>query len=253
MSLVVTIGLLLVLVILFIAAFVVIGGVRTRGRVQRALNMILFLVQVPKEYLNSKENQSQPQKQEKDVIAIGELMLASFGNIHAKGWNKFFYGEPYLALEMSVHHVGEETHLYIAVPQSVADIVEKQIHSYYPTADVTRDIRCWIVAVDLFLYDIGDALGHGNIQVGFLTHMVNRHFQGKIGFAIKKLIPSFGVNIAKTGKHLIPDRDNIFFLFFRFLLILIAIEVLLGNLHQKENHVERALDASPGANAPDDD
>ena len=138
MSLVVTIGLLLVLVILFIAAFVVIGGVRTRGRVQRALNMILFLVQVPKEYLNSKENQSQPQKQEKDVIAIGEQMLASFGNIHAKGWNKFFYGEPYLALEMSVHHVGEETHLYIAVPQSVADIVEKQIHSYDPTADVTR-------------------------------------------------------------------------------------------------------------------
>lgn len=137
MSLFVFIGMIVCLAILGIAAFVVIGGVRTRGRMQRALNMSLFLVQVPKEYANPKEINGQP-KQEKELLSIGEQLLASFANIHAKGWNKFFYGEPYLALELAVHHVGEETHFYIAVPNAHADIIEKQIHSYYPTADVTR-------------------------------------------------------------------------------------------------------------------
>lgn len=129
--------LLIVLAILFVAAFVVIGGVRSKGRLQRALNMTLFLVQVPKEHPKTQDTTQQKQL-EKEQIAVGEQLLASFANIHAKGWNKFFYGEPYLALEMAVHHIGEETHLYLAVPKTIADIVEKQIHSYYPTADVAR-------------------------------------------------------------------------------------------------------------------
>src|SRR3989338_4003748 len=136
MNLYVAIGLLLVLGILFLAAFVVVGGYRDKGRLQRALNMTLLLIQVPKEYA-AKEVQNQ-QQQSKEQIAVGEQLLASFGNIKTKGWNKFLYGEPYLALEMAVHHVGEETHLYLAVPKSTADIIEKQIHSYYPTADVAR-------------------------------------------------------------------------------------------------------------------
>ena len=137
MSLFVFIGLIIVLGILFTAAFVVMGGVRSKGRLQRALNMTLFLIQVPKEHPKAQESVNQKQ-QDKEQIAVGEQLLASFANMHAKGWNKFFYGEPYLALEMSVHHVGEETHLYLAAPKSAADVIEKQIHSYYPTADVTR-------------------------------------------------------------------------------------------------------------------
>ncbi len=138
MSLFVTILLFLVLAILFVAAFVVVGGVRTKGRIERALNMSLLLVQVPKEYPSQKDNQTNQQKQEKELLGVGEQLLASFANIHAKGWNKFFYGEPYVALELAVHHVGEETHFYIAVPNTLSDIIEKQIHSYYPTADVTK-------------------------------------------------------------------------------------------------------------------
>ncbi|MEK7615610.1 MAG: DUF87 domain-containing protein [Patescibacteria group bacterium] len=137
MNLLVPILLLLVLGILFLAAFVVVGGVRTKGRLQRALNMTLFLIQVPKEHPKNQDSTNQKQL-EKEMIAIGEQLLTSFSNIHDKGWNKFLYGEPYLALEMSVHHIGEETNLYLAVPKNSADIIEKQIHSYYPTADVSR-------------------------------------------------------------------------------------------------------------------
>jgi hypothetical protein len=97
--------------------------------------MTLFLVRVPRE---SGQPAGGAQKSEKELISIGEQMLSGFSNIHAKGWNKFLYGEPYLALEIAVHHIGEETHFYIAAPKSSEDIIEKQIFSYYPTADVSR-------------------------------------------------------------------------------------------------------------------
>ncbi len=134
MSFVILLVLLAVLVIIFIAALVLVGGLRTKGQVQRALNMTLFLVRVPRETAQA----GQPQKSEKELIGIAEQMLSGFSNLHAKGWNRFLYGEPYLALEIAVHHIGEETRFYIAVPKSSEDIIEKQIFSYYPTADVSR-------------------------------------------------------------------------------------------------------------------
>ena len=134
MSLILLIILLAVLVIIFIAALVLVGGMRTKGQVQRALNMSLFLVRVPREVPQA----GQPQKSEKELIGIGEQMISSLSNIHATGWNKFLYGEPYVALEIAVHHIGEETLFYIAVPRSNEDIIEKQIYGYYPTAEISR-------------------------------------------------------------------------------------------------------------------
>ncbi len=116
-----------------VGAFVVVGA-RSRGQVQRALNMTLFLIRVQREYPQAGA-QSRP---EKDLISIGEQLLSGLSNIHSKGWNKFIYGEPYVALELAVHHVGEETHFYIAVPRKSADLIEKQIYGLYPTADVSR-------------------------------------------------------------------------------------------------------------------
>ena len=127
--------LLVVLVIIAIAAFVLVGGMRTRGQVERALNMSLFLIRVPREAPNASGGQQRP---EKELISIGEQLLAGFSNIHSKGWNKFIYGEPYVALEMAVHHIGEETHFYVAVPKSNEDIIEKQIYGLYPTAEVGK-------------------------------------------------------------------------------------------------------------------
>ena len=127
--------LFILLIVISIAAFVVIGGMRTRGQVERALNMSLFLIRVPRDLPAAGSGQ---QRQDKELISVGEQLLAGFSNIHSKGWNKFIYGEPYVALEMAVHHIGEETHFYIAVPRGNADIIEKQIYGLYPTAEVTK-------------------------------------------------------------------------------------------------------------------
>lgn len=122
-----------ILVIIVIAGLVALGQFRTRGSIARALGMSLFLVTLPRS-----TDEAGKQKSDKELIAVMEQLYASLSNIHAKGWNRFLYGEPYVALEMSVHHVGEEIHFYIAVPRSYEQIFEKQVHGLYPSAEVAK-------------------------------------------------------------------------------------------------------------------
>jgi len=123
----------LVLLILSSAVLIILGAVRSKGAVARALNMSLFLITLPR----GKDSESNP-KPEKELIAVMEQLYASFTSIHATGWNKFAYGEPYLALEMAVHHIGEEIHFYIAVPRSYEQTFQQQVHGLYPVAEVLR-------------------------------------------------------------------------------------------------------------------
>ena len=103
---------------------------------ERALNTTLFLVKVPREANPSAG--SGPGKNEKELIGIAEQMISSFSNLHSKGWNKFRYGEPYVVLEIAVHHVGEETLFYLSVPKSNEDIIEKQLYGFYPQAEISK-------------------------------------------------------------------------------------------------------------------
>src|SRR3989344_4478603 len=112
------------LAMVFVAGLVVLGGMKTRGRMRRALNMTLFLVRIPRVAI-SKDG---PQKNEKELMALGEQMIAGFSNLHSKGWNKFLYGEPYVAMEMAVHHIGEETNFYLAVPKTNEENIRKQLY-----------------------------------------------------------------------------------------------------------------------------
>ena len=127
---------LIVVVIIFIAALVLFGSLRTKGHIARALNMSLFLITLPRDP-STGSGQGQ-QRTEKELISVMEQLYSSFSNIHSKGWNKFIYGEPYISLEMAVHHVGEEIFFYIAVPKTYEHIFEKQVHGFFSTAEVEK-------------------------------------------------------------------------------------------------------------------
>jgi len=130
---------LVVLVGLAITGMVLLNRFRMRGAMTRGLNMSLFSVRVPREF--SKEggkSGEQQQKQERDTISVTEQMLSSMSGMHARGgiWKKFLYGEPYVVFEIGVHHIGEEIHFYVATPNAYSELIEKQIHSFYPTAEI---------------------------------------------------------------------------------------------------------------------
>lgn len=131
---IVIVTLLLVLVLLLFIIWFLFSHYKKRGAITRALNMTLFLIRLPREF----PKEGQQQKQDKELIGVMEQLLSSFTSLHSKGWNKFSYGEPYLALELAVHHIGEEIHFYFAVPKTHEGLVEKQIHGFYPTAEITK-------------------------------------------------------------------------------------------------------------------
>lgn len=124
----------IVVAIFFVTGLVLVGSLRTRGGIARALNMSLFTVTLPREFTND----NRQQKPDKELIAVMEQLYSSFTSMHSKGWNKFIYGEPYLSLEMAVHQIGEEIHFYIGVPKHLEDIFEKQVHGLYPYAEVMK-------------------------------------------------------------------------------------------------------------------
>lgn len=119
--------------IIAIAAFTLIDGLRSKGRIARALNMSLFLITLPKE-----SGEGAAQRPEKELISIMEQLYSSVSNLHSSGWSKFIYGEPYISLEMAVHHLGEEIHFYVCVPKSYENIFEKQLNGIFPQANLEK-------------------------------------------------------------------------------------------------------------------
>ncbi len=116
-----------------IAVFVLVDGLRSKGRISRALNMSLFLITLPKG-----DGEGANQRPEKELISIMEQLYSSLSSLHASGWNKFLYGEPYVSLEMAVHHLGEEIHFYVCVPKSYEHIFEKQLNGIFPQANLDK-------------------------------------------------------------------------------------------------------------------
>lgn len=123
------------LTVIFIAGFALFDNMKKKGSIARALNMSLFLITLPR--TTSTASQGQPHS-EKELISVMEHLFASLTNLHSKGWNKFIYGEPYISLEMAVHHIGEEIHFYASVPKSYEQVFEKQVHGVFPNAELER-------------------------------------------------------------------------------------------------------------------
>lgn len=122
-------------IILFVSIallFILFKRISKKGQITRSLNMSLFLIMLPRENVSEESNE----KDEKVEIAKMEQFLASFSTMKEKGLRGFLYGQPYVSLEMAVHHKGEEIHMYIAVPRSMEKILEKQIHGFFPFAEV---------------------------------------------------------------------------------------------------------------------
>ncbi len=105
-----------------------------REEVYHSLNMELLLVSVP---LHKKDN---PSKEDSDrLIGICEQFFSSISTSKKKDWVSVAFGKGHsIALEMSIHVIGEEVHFYIAVPKKYADTIEKQITAVIEGALVER-------------------------------------------------------------------------------------------------------------------
>lgn len=112
-------------IVVFLGIFMALRLIRGRGRVVRALNMVLFMVSVPK--ILQEEKSKRPFK---EIVGVMEQFYASLSNLREHGMKAFIYGQPVFAFEMAVAHVGEEICFYVACPRRIKDVMEKQIHGF---------------------------------------------------------------------------------------------------------------------------
>lgn len=89
----------------------------------RSLSLRLLLVRLPR----AMEKPSDPQKQAQEEINRMSQLLAALLGLKAP-----------IALEVAVHHVGEEIHFYVAVPERALESASRQIQGFFPGALVER-------------------------------------------------------------------------------------------------------------------
>ncbi|MFC1645219.1 type IV secretory system conjugative DNA transfer family protein [Patescibacteria group bacterium] len=75
----------------------------------------------------------------KEEVGAMENFLTTLANIKSKKTLlSAVYGQPYISLEIANPSDSEEIFFYIAIPKKFREIVEKQIHSYFPSASIEK-------------------------------------------------------------------------------------------------------------------
>jgi len=104
----------------------------------KAFDFILLRVAVPFEGSSTGDNQASPQETTviellREKIAVMEQFYSTLSDIGGSILNL-----KYFTLEIAVSHNKEEIAFYLAIPKNKVDVVEKQIHSFFPLVAVEK-------------------------------------------------------------------------------------------------------------------
>ncbi len=130
------------LVILLVAAvgftgaflyFLVFDGLRRKTWLPRLKKSVFLEVSVPKD---GSAQDTEAQKEEKDMIAIAEQFFATISEISSKDLNHMLGIDEYISLEIAAK--GKHISFYINVPSRLQTLVEKSLHAQYPKAHVDK-------------------------------------------------------------------------------------------------------------------
>ena len=113
--------------------WLMIKAVKGKGSIFRALSMSLFLITLPR----AKKQEGQA-KSDKDLISVMEQLYSALASFKGREKDKFVYGQPVVVFEMAVPHIGQEVCFYMAASKQIEGVVEKQIHGFFPEAQVEK-------------------------------------------------------------------------------------------------------------------
>lgn len=104
---------------------------------ENARNLVVLKILVPKEGDQQTDAAGEERKAQdfREALSVAEQFLASFSSLHESGLSRWFYGQETISLEFVVKN--SLLTFYIAVPSRLQEIVERQLHSYYPYAQIT--------------------------------------------------------------------------------------------------------------------
>jgi hypothetical protein len=111
-----------------------IGKTKRTKEIQKILNTRVFLVSIPKEAAQPESGQ-EPPKDYRQVISVAEQMFAAIGSIYSGAISNKILNEQQ---QVSFEIVASEglISFYVACPKMLEEMIEKQIHAYYPNAHI---------------------------------------------------------------------------------------------------------------------
>jgi hypothetical protein len=113
-----------------------------RIHLTRSLNATLDIIKVVKPFNKDQGNQTSDRRSqiEKEEISVMEHLLTTLSDLQNKKnvFHRLMYGDPQLVFEISVSSDNDQISFYIAMPSKYQELVEKQVHSFYPTAHIER-------------------------------------------------------------------------------------------------------------------
>ncbi|MCK5332688.1 DUF87 domain-containing protein [Candidatus Parcubacteria bacterium] len=138
-SYIITLEILDLLFFLIIFIVLVLSYIKLRlnikGRITRSLNMIVLQISVPKK---SDEDAQNKGEKEKESISVMEQLFSSLSNIREEMFKKLLYGPFYLTFEIATPIDSNEISFYVSIPKKFRPIIEKQINSFYPDAEIKQ-------------------------------------------------------------------------------------------------------------------
>ncbi|MCX6809500.1 MAG: type IV secretion system DNA-binding domain-containing protein [Candidatus Berkelbacteria bacterium] len=188
------------------------------GLAKRANDLVLLEVKVPKKF---EREEYESLKTIAEISSHADQFFSSLASLHEPGLNGFFTGQPTISLE--IISKDKEIIFYVGVPRNLQPLVEKQIQSFYPFANIepSGDFRifkegleisyCMISTSRSFIYPIKtyDELNVDSISnitnalskigddsragVQILLRPVNQSWRYQIEWAIRKIQEGRGV------------------------------------------------------------
>jgi len=136
------IGITIILATLSIVSggfLVVRSFLRHRASVNVALHEDLEIIRVAHAQDHKNDTAQNPEAWKEEIGAM-EQLLVSLSRLQETrfGWKQLLYGKPTITLEIANPSGVEEIFFYIAVPQKYRNALEKQVHSYFPNAQVEK-------------------------------------------------------------------------------------------------------------------
>ncbi len=111
--------------------FILVDVLRKKTWAPRVLGSVFLEVSIPKE---NSDPEKEPQKQEKEIIAIAEQFFSTIATSEGRDISHFLGINDYIGLEIAAHD--KKIAFYINVPKTLQNLIEKQLHAQYPSAHI---------------------------------------------------------------------------------------------------------------------
>ena len=133
-NILISIGFLIFIFICSYLIYSIFQGQKEKYELERVKKLAYFQISIPKQ-ITQKENQ--PAKDFRELISVAEQFFSSLGNLYEKGFEKKIFS---LQNQISLEIISLEGKLgfYCSCSKEIAGLIEKQINSYWPTAQVTK-------------------------------------------------------------------------------------------------------------------